>query len=172
MSLLKSFKVIISAVLIAAVLSGCMNSVNLNDLKDIVVVESTAIDLKDDKLSLIVQTLNTGSSSGSEMPQGNMTVNTEDSGDTIVDAIAAMSKSLSKNLFFGQNKIIIFGNEATRSDFEKKLDYFLRSSNSRPDVAVCMSETTAKDIIESKETTRTFPAKTLFIFYRTVRMPV
>lgn len=161
MNLLKSFKVMISAVLIAAVLSGCMNSVNLNDLKDIVVVEGTAIDIKDDKLNLIVQTLNTGSSSGSEMPQGNMTVNTEDSGETIVDAIAAMSKNLSKNLFFGQNKIIIFGKEATQSDFDKKLDYFLRSSNSRPDVTVCMSETTAKDIIESKENDAHIPSENI-----------
>lgn len=158
MSLSKSFKVMICAVLIASMFSGCINTVHL---KDLVVVEGMGIDMKEDKVNLFVQTLEAGNSTGGEAPQGNMTTNTGETGDTIVDAVAMLSKSLSKQLFFGQNKLIIFSREAAEKDFGKKLDYFLRSSDSRPDVAVCISDSTAKDIIESKEKNAHIPSENI-----------
>ena len=110
MNLLRSFKIIVCVVLVAVTLCGCMNSVNLKDIKDIVVVEGMGIDAVDDELELTLQTLNISSNSGGEMPQGNMTINTTGSGKTIIDAISALSSNISKKLFFGQNKIIVFLN--------------------------------------------------------------
>lgn len=161
MNLLRSFKIIVCVVLVAVTLCGCMNSVNLKDIKDIVVVEGMGIDAVDDELELTLQTLNISSNSGGEMPQGNMTINTTGSGKTIIDAMSALSSNISKKLFFGQNKIIVFGKETTESDFDKRLDYFLRSSNSRPDVAVCMSQTTAEDIMQSKENDSHIPSENI-----------
>lgn len=148
MNLLKSFKVIACIVILVFMLTGCMNTVHL---KDQLIVEGIGIDAKGEEVNLIVQTLKLGAAAGDETPQGNRTYNTEGSGESIMDAVSSLSKSLSKKLFFGQNKIIVFSREVAETDFDKKLDYFLRSQNSRIDVAVCVSDTAAKDIIESEE---------------------
>ena len=66
MNLLRSFKIIVCVVLVAVTLCGCMNSVNLKDIKDIVVVEGMGIDAVDDELELTLQTLNISSNSGGE----------------------------------------------------------------------------------------------------------
>lgn len=158
MSLLKSFKVIACLAVIAFMLTGCMNTVHL---KDQLIVEGIGIDEKNDEINLIVQTLKLGAAAGDETPQGNRTYNTQGSGETIMDAVSSLSKNLSKKLFFGQNKIIVFSREVAEDDFDRNLDYFLRSQNSRIDVAVCISDTTAKDIIESKENDSGVPCENM-----------
>lgn len=155
---MKSFKIITCVIMIAVMLTGCMNTVHL---KDLLVVEGMGIDAQDNKVKLTVQTLKLGAESGDETPQGNRTYNTDGSGDTTVDAVSNMSKKLSKKLFFGHNKIIIFGREAAENDFDLKLDYFLRSADSRIDVVLCVSDTTAKDIIESEENDAGVPCENM-----------
>lgn len=158
MSLSKSFKLIVCAVMIAALLSGCVNTVHL---KDLMIVEGMGVELQDEKVNVIIQTLKLGAAAGSETPQGDRTYNTEETGETIVDAVSRLSKSVSKKLFFGQNKLIVFSRDIAENDFEEKLDYFLRSSDSRIDVAVCMSDRNAKQIIESKENDAGVPCENI-----------
>ena len=158
MSLLKSFKLIACIVMIAAMLSGCVNTVHL---KDLMIVEGMGVEMQDDNVNVIIQTLKLGAAAGSETPQGNRTYNTEGKGNTIVDAVSGLSKSVSKKLFFGQNKLIVFSRDIAENDFEEKLDYFLRSSDSRIDVAVCLSDKSAKQIIESKENDAGVPSENI-----------
>lgn len=158
MSLLKSFKLIACIVMIAAMLSGCVNTVHL---KDLMIVEGMGVEMQDDNVNVIIQTLKLGAAAGSETPQGNRTYNTEGEGNTIVDAVSGLSKSVSKKLFFGQNKLIVFSRDIAENDFEEKLDYFLRSSDSRIDVAVCLSDKSAKQIIESKENDAGVPSENI-----------
>lgn len=158
MNLLKSFKVIACVVLIAAMLSGCMNTVHL---KDLLIVEGMGIETKDDKINVIIQTLKLGAASSTEPPEGNRTYNTEEDGDTIVDAVSNLTQSVSKKLFFGQNKIIVFSREIAEANFKENLDYFLRSPDSRIDVAVCIADKSSKDIIESKENDAGVPCENM-----------
>ena len=158
MSLLKSFKIIACVVLIASMLSGCMEAVHL---KDMLIVEGMGVEMRDDKVNVIIQTLKLGAATSSETPEGNRTYNTEEKGDTIVDAVSNLSKSVSKKLFFGQNKIIIFCRDIAETDFKEKLDYFLRSSDSRVDVAVCIANDKSRDIIESKENDAGVPCENM-----------
>ena len=159
MNLLKSFKVIICAVLICTMFSGCMNSLHL---KDLTVVEGMGIDRTEKETLVTARTLNVEKTAGSsEASEGNMTVNAEGSGDTIVDAVASVSKNLSKELFFGQNKLIIFSRDIAENDFKNKIDYFLRSDDSRSDVSVCISNTKAKDILETKENESKVPCENI-----------
>lgn len=144
--------------MIAVMLSGCMNSVHL---KDLLVVEGLGVETQGDKVNLIIQTLKLGAAAGNETPQGNRTYNTEGNGATIVDAVAGLSKNVSKKLFFGQNKLIIFSRDIAENDFKEKLDYFLRSSDSRIDVAMCVSDKSAKEIIESKENDSGIPCENM-----------
>ena len=158
MNLSKSFKIAVCCVMIGVMLSGCMNSVHL---KDLLVVEGLGVETQGDKVNLVIQTLKLGAAAGDETPQGNRTYNTEGNGATIVDAISGFSKSVSKKLFFGQNKLIVFSRDIAESDFKEKLDYFLRSSDSRIDVAVCISDKSAKEIIESKENDSGIPCENI-----------
>lgn len=135
-----------------------MNTVHL---KDLLIVEGMGVETQGDKVNLIIQTLKLGAAEGNEAPQGNRTYNTEGKGETIVDAVSKLSKSVSKKLFFGHNKIIIFSRDIAETDFREKLDYFLRSSDSRIDVAVCVSDKSAKDIIESKENDSGIPCENM-----------
>lgn len=158
MSCLKAFKIIISVFLVCALLTGCGTNQNL---KDLVIVEGVAIDNSKQKVKLSVQTLNVGMSSGVEKPEGNMTVNSSSQGETIIDAISSMSNSMSKHMFFGQNKIIMFGREVCEKDFKDKVDYFLRSNDSRADVTVCMVDGEASKVLESSENDAHVPVENI-----------
>lgn len=141
-------KITLCIVLICSVFSGCMNQTNL---KNLIVIEGVGIDNADDGVQLTVQSLNPGKSTGVEKPEGNMTINTVEKGKTIVEAISNLNKAMSKELFFGHNKIIVFSREVCETDLDNKLDYFLRSSDARADVAVCMSDSDAKKVLENTE---------------------
>jgi len=163
MNSLKSFKIIICALLICATFTGCMNSVHL---KDMMVVEGMGVDIQDEKVSLFIQTLNADKASNNEPPQGNMTIVTQGEGKAIYDAVSNLGKTLSKKIFFGQNKIIVFSSDLAKERFEDNLDYFLRSTDSRPDVAVCLSEKEAKEIMESKENDAHVPSENIVYLIR------
>lgn len=160
--MLKSFKIFckIISILLAfcLVFSGCTTS---RHLKDLVIVEGMGIDEKDGKINITVQTLNVGINNASQTPQGNMTVNTQKEGSSITDCLNNLSKSLSKRMFFGQNKLIVIGKSVAEKDISQNLDYFMRSSDSRADVALCVSNSSAKDIIESKENDASVPCENI-----------
>lgn len=158
MSYLKVFKIFLSVILICTVLTGCGTKQNL---KDLVIVEGMAIDNNGDDIELSIQTLNVGMSSGVEKPSGNMTVISSASGKTVIDAVSNMSNLMSKQMFFGQNKIIMFGKEVCESDFKDKVDYFLRSNDARADVAVCMVDMQASKVLESSENDAHVPAESM-----------
>ncbi len=144
----KMFKIIVCIALICSVFSGCMHQTNL---KNLIVIEGVGIDNDEDGVQLTVQRLNPGKSTGVEKPEGNMTINTVEKGTTIVEAISNLNKAMSKELFFGHNKIIVFSREICETDLNNKLDYFLRSSDARADVAVCMADGDAKKVLENSE---------------------
>lgn len=157
-SSLKSFKIILCIVLICSLFSGCMNQTNL---KNLIVIEGIGIDNTEDGVQLTVQSLNPGKSTGTEKPEGNMTINTVEQGKTIVEAISNLNKAMSKELFFGHNKVIVFSREVCETDLNNKLDYFLRSSDARADVAVCMADGDAKKVLENTEDDAHVPVENL-----------
>ncbi len=158
--MLKGFKVIALILAIGLLFSGCGES---RHLKDLVIAEGMGIDSADnsEEIEITVQTLNIGINSGYESQQGNMTINTQKKADSITNGINNLSKSLSKRLFFGQNKLIVIGKEIAENYLEKNLDYFFRSSDSRNDVAVCVSSSSAKDILESTENDSAVPCENI-----------
>lgn len=154
----KGFKIFALMLAFCILFSGCTTS---RHLKDLVIVEGMGIDQRDGKVSVTLQTLNVGINNGSQTPQGNMTVNTEKEGSSITDSINNLSKSLSKRIFFGQNKLIVIGKDLAEKDFKGNIDFFLRSADARSDVAVCISDSEAKDIIESKESDASVPCENI-----------
>lgn len=139
--------------------SGCSSRHNLKDLS---VVEGIGIDLKDEEITATIQSLNLiKEGSGAEALSGNVTMNTIGTGTTISAAIEDVSKTTSKRLFFGQNRIVVFGMKMAENYLEKSLDYLLRSSDSRSDVTIAIAEKEASEIMESPENEALVPAQTI-----------
>lgn len=159
----KSFKILALLLAFCVLFSGCSTS---RHLKDLVIVEGMGIDDKDGKVSVTLQTLNVGINNGSQTPQGNMTENTEKEGSSITDCVNNLAKALSKRIFFGQNKLIVLGKALTENDFIKNVDFFMRSADARSDVAVCISDSKAKDIIDSKENDAAVPCENILYLIR------
>ena len=120
------------------------------------------IDIKNDEVVITVQTLNLSKEGfGAEALSGNITMNSEGSGRNISEAIANVKEKLSKELFFGQNRLIVFGMELAKSFINENLDYLLRSADSRMDVSLCIAENEASEIMESKENEALVPAESI-----------
>lgn len=156
---MKGFKIITSALLICLIFTGCASNSNLRDLS---IVEGMGIDLTDDDINVTVQMLNlVKEGTGSEALSGNVTINTEGGGKSISSAIKTISEKTSKKLFFGQNRVIVFGRDFAEKQLDSNLDYFLRSGNSRADILLCMTEDTAKAAMESNENDAIVPAESI-----------
>lgn len=138
--------------------SGCMNTSTLQDLS---IVEGLAVDEQGEEVELTVQTLNFSKEGDTGALTGNITQNTTETGHNISLAISKLSKKLAKQLFFEQNKIIVFGRELAEKGIEDDLDYFVRNADSRIDVALCVSDSLAKDIVESKENDALVPCENI-----------
>lgn len=156
---MKSFKILIPFLMIGLLFSGCSSR---NNLKDLSVVEGVGIDLEDEGVTSTIQMLNLiKEGSGAEALSGNVTMNTQGTGETISSAIEQVSKNTSKKLFFGQNRIVVFGMDMAENYLEKSLDYLLRSSDSRSDVTIAIAKNKASEIMESPENDALVPAQTI-----------
>ena len=158
MNLSKCIKIFFSLFLCFLLFTGCTGS---RHLKDLFIVEGLGIDYYDNNLSVTLQGLKVNVSNASDTPLGNMVVNTSASGTTVSNAINNIAKAVSKRAFFGHNKIIFLSKELAQNDIKNYIDYFLRSEDSRADVAICVSNEKAKFILESKENDANVPSENI-----------
>ena len=156
---MKIFKILTAICLVLLLFTGCSER---NDLSELSIVEGMGIDYTDDKISVTVQTLNLSKEgSGAEALSGNVTMNTTGEGSNISSAIENATQKLSKKIFFGQNRIIVFGMELAEGYIDKNIDYLLRSSDSRSDVKLCIAEEEAAKVMESRENDALVPSESV-----------
>lgn len=159
---MKQFKILICVLLICLSFTGC--SENHKGLSEVTIVQGIGIDEADNKETKItLQFLNLSKSGGStESLVDNITTTESGEGDSIASAVSDASKSLSKSLFFGQNKIIVLGMDYVKDNLDLGMDYLIRSIDSRADVLVALSDSKAEDIIKSKERNARVPAESIY----------
>lgn len=120
------------------------------------------IDYDGENVIVTVQTLNLAKEgSGADALSGNVTMNTTGKGSSISAAIEDVTDKLSKKIFFGQNRVIVFGRRMADEYFNKNIDYLLRSSDSRSDVKICIAEEEASKVMESKENDALVPSESI-----------
>lgn len=164
---MKKTKAVICFVLIIALplfFSGCKYNVRLSDMS---IVQGLSVDYEGDKTSLCVQYLDLSKGTGTtDKLESNITSVDVGVADNINQCVSKTSAGLSKPLFFGQNKVVVFG-----LDFVKKgiydIGYILEGVNSRPDVLVALCTEKGEDMIRSKENNARVPAQSLFEKIRT-----
>lgn len=161
--MLKKCRIIkIASVILAVSLlfSGCCNGQRLSDLT---IVQAVGIDKKDENTQISLQYLNLSKSTGStESLSENITSVAYGTSNSISAAISTASKVLSQRVFFGQNKLVIFGSKYAQNNLTKGLDYLVRSVDSRPDVLVAISEDKASDVISCCENDTMLPANKIY----------
>lgn len=157
---MKIVKSLFCVVLILVLFSGCSTSQGVSHLT---IVQGIGIDKDDDKTMVTIQYLNLSKSSGNtDSLQGEITDIIAGSANSISNAISSASKNVSQDIFLGQNKIIVFGNEFVKGGIHSSLDYLLRSVDSRPDVLVALSSDKAQDIIKSSTKNSHVPAESIY----------
>ena len=157
--LFKAAQIIVCICLAAGVLGGCQNAQGLSDLT---IIQGVGIDKSDDKTKVSLQYLNLNKSSSADSIGDKITAVASGEEQTVNGAIFNASKVLSKSMFFGQNKIIVFGSDYIQDGLRRGADYLIRSVDSRPDVLLALSSEKASDIIESKENDARIPTESIY----------
>ena len=141
----------------ALLLSGCRGNENLKDMS---VIEGIGIDGGNGIITVTVQSLDLSKQGNSaENLSGNMTMLKSGEGSDISSAVQRVSHSLSKKLFFGQSQLLVIGAELAENSLSSCFDYLLHSPDSRPDVAVCLSQGSAADVLAAAPAGALVPAQ-------------
>lgn len=150
--------------LISSAFGGCKYNVRLSDMS---IVQGVSVDYENKKTSICVQYLDLSKGTGTtDKLESNITSVENGVGNNINECVSATSSSISKPLFFGQNKVIVFGLDYVKNGIDD-IEYILEGVNSRPDVLVAVCEQKGEDMIKSKENNARVPAQSLFEKIRT-----
>ena len=150
--------------LISSSFGGCKYNVRLSDMS---IVQGLSVDYENKKTSLCVQYLDLSKGTGTtDKLESNITSVENGVGNNINECVSATSSSISKPLFFGQNKVIVFGLDYVKNGIDD-IEFILEGVNSRPDVLVAVCEQKGEDMIKSKENNARVPAQSLFEKIRT-----
>ena len=158
-------KLIICVIALSLLLSSCsQTSKRINDLT---IVQALGIDSAQSETEVNIQYLNLSSGSGgTQQLQGNITSITKGKGENISSAVFSASKTVSNEIFLGQNKLIVFGAEFAQSNIEDGIEYLLKSAEARPDVPVAIGIPDSSAILKSKEAGAKIPAENVYSLIR------
>ena len=116
--------------------------------------QATAIDKSDDnqiELSIqifIPKSLSSGGGQAGGSGGGKMTFTASQTGKNIADALSKLQGKLPREIFWGQCKVFIFGEELAKQGIQEQMDFLLRHPEPRGRAYVYVSEGKAKDILE------------------------
>ncbi len=140
--------------------SGCGPSVQLNERA---IVQAIGIDREGEGYRLSIQYFNPEGAGGQSAVDASR-VNTrvvESSGKTIQEAISNAVLKQGKEMFYGQNKLILFGQQVAQEDVEPLMSFFMNNSHSSPGIQVAVAQGRAVDIIHTKIEQSILPADSI-----------
>lgn len=156
---MKKTKIVICVLLVLVLFTGCKPNQSISKLS---IAQGIAIDKNDDKIEFSVQYLDLSKGTGTTDTLGrNITNVVTVIGDDISSAVAKTSTKISGSVYFGQNRVIVFGDDFAKSTLSRGIDYVLRGVDSRVDVLVAMSERDAKAVLKSDEGKTKVPAQSV-----------
>ncbi|MEJ9279942.1 Ger(x)C family spore germination protein [Ureibacillus thermosphaericus] len=132
-------------------LTGCWDQVEVNDLA---IVTMAGLDLTDEnQLELSVNIARTSS----QQPQENsdsssgqlngVSVILSTTGNTLAEAVSKLQQKLSRQLFWGHNEIIIFGEKLAKEGIADPLEFLMRHPNTRERANIFISIGSAKEVL-------------------------
>ena len=145
-------------------LSGCWDRVEINDLA---IVTGAAIDQKEnDQIELSIQVfvpkaLSSGGGQGGGGGGSKITYTASQTGKNIADALSKIQGKFPREIFWGQCKVFIFGEELAKKGIQKQMDFLLRHPEPRGRAYVFISEGKAKSILELEPNLERYSAEVL-----------
>jgi len=136
------------------ILTGCWDSIEVNDLA---IITATGLDLTEDQqleLSVKIYLISPSDvdQSGSMSESGNngngKSVIRSVRGKSIAQAASKLQQILTRQVFWGQAEVFIFGAELAKHGLNDVMDYLTRQPTIRERANVFISETTAKEVLE------------------------
>ncbi|WMT18957.1 Ger(x)C family spore germination protein [Parageobacillus toebii] len=152
MGILQRVAKIVFACVHLILLSGCWDRTEVNDLALIV---GLGIDqTKNGEIRLTVEIVVPKSAGGGGQMMGGggagggETIIRSGTGVTVADAISNLQEKLSRRVFWGHTKVIVFGEKAAKAGIRQHLDFLSRNPEVRLRSNVLVSEGTAKSVLE------------------------
>ncbi|GFN32706.1 Ger(x)C family spore germination protein [Paenibacillus xylaniclasticus] len=139
----------VAPLLIAALLSGCWDRTEINDLA---IITAAGIDRDDDgKIKLSVQvfvpTPASSEQGASSSGRSSKTVVRYAKGFDMADATARLQETLSRKIFWGQADVFIFGKSLAKHSIKEPMDFLTRHPHPRERANLFVSSGEAEEVI-------------------------
>lgn len=125
----------------AFLMTGCSGSVQIHER---MMVQGIGIDITDSGYKVTIQALDFKNPAGENEPSVKVM---ELGGRTLFEALDNASKRSGLVPMYSQNLIVVVGHDAAVGGVNHFLDFFIRHYEARPNVKICVSETTASEIM-------------------------
>ncbi|MBQ9992430.1 MAG: Ger(x)C family spore germination protein [Firmicutes bacterium] len=141
-------RLLILCVALLLALSGCSGAIELQETG---IVMGIGIDASEDgesvEITVEIANYTEDSSKSADSPQDNIFTS---KGRTITDAINNLKSTVDKYLFWGHNKVIIFGEKILQAGINAHIDAFIRNAEMRPTAFILACEGRAAEIFNGK----------------------
>jgi len=131
-------------------LAGCWSSHEINDL---VIVNEMGIDENNGNFDITLSIIKpnslfstTSTEENNENQQNNYLIVTA-TGNSILDAISQLSRSLPGRIYMGHLDLVVIGENAARDKMESSLDILKRIADFRPNIHLLVAKGSAKDML-------------------------
>ena len=148
----KTIAALLALVVHALVVAGCWDRTEVNDLA---IITAAGLDLTEDReLEITVKIYLTSPSSQQEMQFGaggggiGLSVVRAAKGKTMADAVSKLQEVISRDVFWGQDEVFIFGERLARAGIAEPLDFLTRHPAPRERANVFVSKGRARDVLE------------------------
>lgn len=152
----------IVCVLLILSLSGCWNSRELDTLGIVMGVGIDVPPTAPDKVHLVAQLVIPGaistSKNGGKGDGEKAFWNVGVTEDTVFSAIRKLTGQSSRKLFFPHNEVIVIGRGAAEAGIRRDLDLFVRDHESRSNLLLAVSDTSAEEVLSVRPKLEKIPA--------------
>ena len=152
---MKRINALLLCLALPVLFAGCSGE----QLHDMTIVQAVGID-GGTPVTACIQYLDLNRTAGStEALEGNITATQVGEAATLSAALTEANRSLAGDGFFGQNKLFVLGKAYAETALPAFAEYLRCSRDSRPDVLVAMSSTTAREVLQSGVSGARVPAE-------------
>lgn len=145
----KKIRLFFIACVLPLLLSGCLNSVELNERA---IVQAMGIDFDNGMYVVTLQIFDPkggGSSTAVDASKVNShTISAE--GKTVTEAFSNAALKQGKEIFYGHNKLLVIGNDAAKEGIWPIANFLNSHYDFRPNVDMAVSATKASDIVSAE----------------------
>lgn len=149
----KTVIVLFALSIYALLLTGCWDRTEVNDLA---IITAAGLDLTEDhQLELSVKIYLTSPSSSGQMGQlessgggAGKSVVRSATGLTMADAVSKLQQVLTREIFWGQDEVFIFGERLAKEGIAEPMEYLLRHPAPRERANMFVSKGAAKEVLQ------------------------